>query len=189
MAKPGTDTVSTNVHPVRKSRRKTSPQNVTFTRKITILLLLVTTNNYTTNLSILLVRTVFTNFVFNFRSMIGPTLEQFSLTEHQILNRPDYIERHVMHLMQVAVFVLYSIHIRDEQWLSYFKILSKHECDVLWMWSETELKELQDEKLVKKAFKWKEMVSMLAANLTPKLNSFGLFAGKDLDPDTLVRFQ
>lgn len=127
-------------------------------------------------------------FVFNFRSMIGPTLEQLSLVEHQILNRPDYMERQVMQLMQVAVFVLYSIHTRDEQWLPYFKILSKHECDALWMWSEAELKELQDEKLVKKAVKWKEMVSMLAANITPKLNSFGMFAGKDLDPDTLVRF-
>lgn len=121
--------------------------------------------------------------------MIGPTLEQLLLVEHQILNRPDYMERRVMHLMQVAVFVLYSIHTRDEQWLPYFKILSKHECDALWMWSEGELKELQDDKLVKKAVKWKDMVSMLAANLTPKLNSFGMFAGKDLDPDTLARFQ
>lgn len=125
----------------------------------------------------------------NFRSMIGPTLEQLSLAKHQILKRPDYMERHVMHLIQVAVFVLYSIHTRDEQWLPYFKILLKHECNALWMWSEAQLKGLQDEKLVRKAVKWKEMISMLAANLTPKLNSFGMFAGKDLDPDTLVRFQ
>lgn len=125
----------------------------------------------------------------NFRSMIEPTLEQLSLAKHQILKHPDYMERHVMHLMQVAVFVLYSIHTRDEQWLPYFKILLKHECNVLWMWSEAQLKELQDEKLVRKAVKWKEMISMLAANLTPKLNNFGMFAGKDLDPDTLVRFQ
>ena len=121
--------------------------------------------------------------------MIGPTLEQFSLVEHLILNRPDYMERHVMHLMQMAVFVLYSIHTRDEQWLPYFKILAKHKCDSLWMWSEEELKELQDEKLVKRVVEWKKMVSMLAANITPKLNSFGLFAGKDLDQETLVRFQ
>ena len=121
--------------------------------------------------------------------MIGPTLEQLSLAEHQILKRPDYMERRVMHLMQVAVFVLYSIHTRDEQWLPYFKILLKHECNALWMWSEAELKELQDEKLVRKAVKWKKWISMLAANLTPKLNSFGMFAGKDLDPVTLVRFQ
>lgn len=120
------------------------------------------------------------------RSMIGPTLEQLSLAEHQILNRPDYMERRVMHLMQVAIFVLYSIHTRDEQWLPYFKIISKHECNALWMWSEAELKELQDEKLVRKAVKWKEMISMLAANITPKLNSFGMFAGKDLVPDTLI---
>ena len=125
----------------------------------------------------------------NFRSMIGPSLEQLSLVQHQILNRPDYMERRVMQLMQVAVFVLYSIHTRDEHWHPYFKILLKHECNTLWMWSEAELKELQDEKLVRKAVKWKEMISMLAANLTPKLNSFGMFAGKDLDPDTLVRFQ
>ncbi len=121
--------------------------------------------------------------------MIGPTLEQFSLVEHQILNRPDYMERRVMQLMQLAVFVLYSVHTRDEQWLPYFKILANHKCDALWMWSEEELKELQDEKLVQRAAKWKKMVDMLAANITPKLNSFGLFAGKDLDQETLVRFQ
>ena len=92
-----------------------------------------------------------------------------------------------MHLLQMAVFVLYSVHIRSQQWLPYFKILVNKECDALWMWSEDELKELQDEELAKRAVKWKEMVSMLAANITPKLSSFGLFAGKDLDPDTLVR--
>lgn len=88
--------------------------------------------------------------------------------------------------MQMAVFVLYSIHIRNEQWLPYFKILQNNECDALWMWNEDELKELQDEKLANRAVEWKKLVSMLAANITPKLNSFGLFAGKDLDPDTLV---
>lgn len=121
--------------------------------------------------------------------MIGPTLEQFSLVEHQILNRPDYLERRVMRLMQMAVFVLYSLHTRDEQWLSYFKIIVKNKCNALWMWSDEELKELQDEKLVKRAAEWKKMVSMLAANITPKLNGFGMFSGKDLDQATLVRFQ
>ena len=121
--------------------------------------------------------------------MIGPTLEQFSLVEHQILNRPDYLERRVMHLMQMAVFALYSIHTRDEQWLPYFKIIVKNKCNALWMWSDEELKELQDEKLIKRVAEWKKMVSMLAANVTPKLNDFGMFAGKDLDQATLVRFQ
>jgi len=120
------------------------------------------------------------------RSTIGPTLEQLSLTDNQILKYDDYKEQQVMHLLQMAVFVLYSVHIRSQQWLPYFKILVNKECDALWMWSEDELKELQDEELAKRAVKWKEMVSMLAANITPKLNSFGLFAGKDLDPDTLV---
>lgn len=93
-----------------------------------------------------------------------------------------------MQLMQLAVFVLYSIHNRNEQWLPYFKILVNQECDALWMWSDEELKELQDEKLANRAVKWKETISMVAANITPKLNSFGLFAGKDLDPETLVIF-
>ena len=92
-----------------------------------------------------------------------------------------------MHLMQLAVFVIYSIHIKNEEWLPYFKILTNKKCNVLWMWSEDELKELQDEELTKRAVKWKETVSKLAANITPKLNSFGVFAGKDLDADTLVR--
>lgn len=90
-------------------------------------------------------------------------------------------------LMQMAVFVLYSFHTRNEQWLPYFKILVNKKCDALWMWTKDELKELQDEKLAKRAENWKEVVFMLAANITPKLNSFGVFAGQDLDPDTLVR--
>ena len=56
------------------------------------------------------------------------------------------------------------------------------------MWSEEELRELQDEKLLKRAIEWKEMVSRLAANITPKLNVFGLFYGKDLTPETLVKY-
>ena len=92
----------------------------------------------------------------------------------------------MLQLMQMAVFVLYSIHIRSEKWFPYFKILINKECDALWMWSENELRELQDEELAKRALKWKEVVNMVAANITPKLNSFGMFAGKDLDPETLV---
>lgn len=122
----------------------------------------------------------------NVRSTIGPTLEQLSLTDHQIMKNQDHTEQQVLHLMQMAVFVLYSIHIRNEQWLPYFKILQNNECDALWMWNADELKELQDDKLANRAVEWKKLVSMLAANITPKLNSFGLFAGKDLDPDTLV---
>ncbi|KAJ7372304.1 hypothetical protein OS493_019748 [Desmophyllum pertusum] len=56
-------------------------------------------------------------------STIGPTLEQLSFLKYQILNRPDYMEQHVMQLMQLAVFVLYSIHNRNEQWLPYFRFL------------------------------------------------------------------
>ena len=92
-----------------------------------------------------------------------------------------------MHLMQLAVFVLYSIHIKSEQWLPFFKIVMNKKCDSLWMWSEDELKDLQDEKLIKRVFVWKEVVSQLAANIAPKLNSFGLFAGSDIEPETLVR--
>lgn len=92
-----------------------------------------------------------------------------------------------MHLMQLAVFVLYSIHIKSEQWLPFFKIVMNKKCDPLWMWSEDELKDLQDEKLIKRVFVWKEVVSQLAANIAPKLNSFGLFAGSDIEPETLVR--
>ena len=102
------------------------------------------------------------------------------------MKNEDYIEQQVLHLMQMAVFVLYSVHIRNEKWYPYFKILLNKECDALWMWNEDELKELQDEKLAKRAVEWKTLVSMLAANITPKLNSFSMFSGKDLDPDTLV---
>lgn len=55
------------------------------------------------------------------------------------------------------------------------------------MWSEDELKDLQDEELIKRVIEWKEVVSQLAANIAPKLNSFGLFAGSDIEPETLVR--
>ena len=93
-----------------------------------------------------------------------------------------------MHLMQLAVFVLYSIHIKSEQWLPFFKIVMNKKCNPLWMWSEDELKDLQDEELIKTVIVWKEVVSQLAANIAPKLNSFGLFAGSDIEPDTLVRY-
>lgn len=88
----------------------------------------------------------------------------------------------------MAIFVLYSVHTNDEQWLPYFNILINHQCNALWMWSEEKLRELQDEKLLKRAIEWKEMVSRLAANITPKLNGFGLFYGKDLTPETLVKY-
>ena len=93
-----------------------------------------------------------------------------------------------MRFMQMAIFVLYSVHTSDEQWLPYFNILINHQCNALWMWNEEELRELQDEKLLKIAIEWKEMVSRLAANITPKLNGFGLFYGKDLTPETLVKY-
>ena len=93
-----------------------------------------------------------------------------------------------MHLMQLAVFVLYSIHIKSEQSLPFFKIAMNKKCNPLWMWSEDELKDLQDEELLKRVIEWKEVVSQLAANIAPKLNSFGLFAGSDIEPDTLVRY-
>lgn len=120
------------------------------------------------------------------KSTIGPTLEQLSLLQHQILKRPDYLERQVMQLMQMAIFVLYSIHTSNEQWLPYFNILVNHQCNALWMWSEEELSELQNEKLMERAVEWKETASRLAANITPKLNSFGLFYGKELTPETLI---
>lgn len=90
--------------------------------------------------------------------------------------------------MQLAVFVLYSIHIKSEQWLPFFKIAVNKKCDPLWKWSEDELKDLQDEELIKRVIVWKEVVSQLAANIAPKLNNFGLFSGSDIEPDTLVRY-
>lgn len=119
-------------------------------------------------------------------STIGPTLEQFSLLDYQIMKTEDHDQQHVLHLMQMAVFVLYSTHTRNEKWLPYFKVILKKKCDALWIWSENELRELQDEKLAKSAMKWKEMISILAANITPKLNNIGMFTGKELDSDTMV---
>ena len=77
-------------------------------------------------------------------------------------------------------------HTRNEQWLPYFNVLLKYDCDALWMWSENELKEVQDENLAKRAIEWKELISTVADKIIPKLNNFGLFTGNDLDSETLV---
>ena len=129
-----------------------------------------------------------TKLIFSFRSVIGPTLEQLSLSEDQILKHPDVMEQQVLHFIQMAVFVVYSIHLKDERWLPYFEILMNQPCNALWMWSEKELNELQDDKLKNTVLKMKAIVFMLTTNILPKLNSFGLFSGKDLDSDTLVRY-
>lgn len=118
--------------------------------------------------------------------MIGPTLEQLSLTDNQILKVQDYIQQQAFHLLQMAVFVLYSTHTRNEQWLPYFNVLLKDDCDALWMWSDNELKEVQDEKLAKRAIEWKELISTVADEIIPKLNNFGLFTGNNLNSETLV---
>ena len=127
-------------------------------------------------------------FCFPSRSTLGPTLEQISFTDDQILKQQDHTRQQAMHLMQLAVFVVYSIHIKSEQWLPFFKIVMNKKCNPLWMWSEDELKDLQDKELIKTVIVLKEVVSQLAANIAPKLNSFGLFAGSDIEPDTLVRY-
>lgn len=138
--------------------------------------------------SILMVpQSIVVNFTVIESSMIGPTLEQLSLTDNQITKVQDYIQQQAFHLLQMAVFVLYSTHTRNEQWLPYFNVLLKYDCDALWMWSENELKEVQDENLAKRAIEWKELISTVADKIIPKLNNFGLFTGNDLDSETLVK--
>jgi len=43
------------------------------------------------------------------------------------------------------------------------------------MWTDKELKELQDEALANRARKWRQEVHMLATNLAPKLVKTGAF--------------
>lgn len=54
-------------------------------------------------------------------------------------------------------------------------IKTNRNCDVLWNWADTELEELDDTALMKRAKKWREEIHMLATNIAPKLKATGLF--------------
>lgn len=128
------------------------------------------------------------HFLYNFRSPLGPSLEINSLTEAQILAEPDVERQAIMHLAQMAVYLLYSVRVQDESWLPYFKMILNTNCNALWSWSETELKELQDKALMNRAQKWHREITLLTEKIAPKLTELGLFV-EGLEPKDLVSIQ
>lgn len=59
-------------------------------------------------------------------------------------------------------------------------------CHNLWMWTDKELEELQDEALAKRAKKWRNEIHMLASNIAPKLVKSGVFPDGGISVNDLV---
>ncbi|KXJ19694.1 uncharacterized protein LOC110253017 [Exaiptasia diaphana] len=110
-------------------------------------------------------------------SVLGPSLDYVSMTEASISREKDSEKQSIMHLFQLAIYILYGVHTKDEFWFPYFKLLTRknEKCHNLWMWTDKELDELQDEALEKRAKKWREEIHMLASNIAPKLVKTGVF--------------
>ncbi|KAK3742059.1 hypothetical protein QZH41_015749, partial [Actinostola sp. cb2023] len=110
-------------------------------------------------------------------SPLGPTLDSVSLTEASISKEKDLDKQNILHLAQLSIFIHYGVQSKDEIWLPYLKLLMKKidRCNNLWMWTDKELDELQDEALSKRAKKWREEIHMLAVNIAPKLQASGTF--------------
>ncbi|XP_031558502.1 uncharacterized protein LOC116294947 [Actinia tenebrosa] len=118
-------------------------------------------------------------------SPLGPSLDLVSLTEPIISHEKDLEKQNILHIAQLSLFILYGVHTKDEMWLPYFKLLMMKErnCDVLWMWNDNELEELEDIALMKRVQKWREEIHMLATNIAPKLQAMGVFTSEIQEDD------
>ena len=93
-----------------------------------------------------------------------------------------------MQLTQMAIYLLYSVQVKDEKWLPFSKLLLNMDCKSLWSWSKSDLAELQDDALMKRALKWQEEISTLTNKVSHKLKELGLFP-QGIEPKSLVRLQ